>query len=117
LKRRAFLAILLLGTASLVTGCMSPEQLAATAKRIKARKEELDSQNPEVKVVYAKRNISKGNIFSDDDIEERVVHVLEAHMPEDATHSKNVVLMKKAKNDVPAGQAICFHDLAPLVAP
>ncbi len=94
---------------------MSPEQIADTAKRLKERKTELDEKNPEVAVIYAKKDIAQGSIIHDDDVEERTVHALDAGMPDDAAHRKDGVVLKKAKNNLAAGKPVCQHDLAPLV--
>jgi Flp pilus assembly protein CpaB len=117
LKRTVYLTILLLAASSspLLTGCMSAEQLAATVKRVKEKRAEDQQNNPEVPVVYAKKDIKKGAIINDDDVEERNVHMLEDHVPEDATHSRQGVILKKAKTDIASNQPICQHELAPLV--
>lgn len=116
MKRSVFLATLLLVTSSpLLAGCMSSEQIAATMQRVKDRKAEIDQKNPQILVIYTKKDISKGSIIKDDDVEERTVGATENHIPDDATHNRQNVVLKKAKNDMTAGQPICQHDLAPLV--
>jgi flagella basal body P-ring formation protein FlgA len=94
---------------------MSSEQIAATMQRVKDRKAEIDQKNPQILVIYTKKDISKGSIIKDDDVEERTVGATENHIPDDATHNRQNVVLKKAKNDMTAGQPICQHDLAPLV--
>jgi Flp pilus assembly protein CpaB len=116
LKRTVYLAILVLAVSSpLLTSCMSADQLATAVKRVKEKRAEDEQKNPEVPVVYAKKDIKKGAIISDDDVEERNVHMLEDHVPDDATHNRHAVTLKKARNDIASNQPICQHDLAPLL--
>jgi Flp pilus assembly protein CpaB len=116
LKRTVYLTMLILAVSSpLLTGCMSADQLAATVKRVKDKRAEAEQNNPEVSVVYTRKDIKKGAIINDDDVEDRNVHVVGDHIPDDATHNRKTVTLKKAKNDIAANQPVCQHDLAPLV--
>ncbi len=115
MKRRILLAVLLLSTTGILTGCMSPEQLAETAKRIKARKEELEKNNPEVQVVYLKHNVARGAVLNADDVDERTAHELDDHVPGDALHQKQQALLKKMRSELQGGTILTQHDIAPLV--
>ena len=116
LKRTVYLAILAIAVSSpLLTSCISADKLATAVKRAKEKQAEDEQKNPVVPVVYAKKDIKKGAVISDDDVEERNVHMVEDKVPEDATHNRHAVALKKARNDIAYNQPICQHDLAPLV--
>ena len=115
MKREIYLAVLLLCSTSLLAGCMSAEQLAETAKRLKDRKAALERNNPEVRVVMAKHNLDKGIVIKIDDIEEKTVHQLDVVIPIDAIHRKEEAVLKRANDAIIADHPICAHDLAPLI--
>jgi flagella basal body P-ring formation protein FlgA len=92
---------------------MSAEQLTAAVKKVKERNAELAEKNPQVVVVYTKKNIAEGSVISDDDVEERTMGG--AEMPVDALHNKSMAVLKKAKNNMIQNQPVCQHDIAPLV--
>lgn len=114
MKRSLLLAILLVTVLTpLLTACMSAEQLTAAVKKVKERNAELAEKNPQVVVVYTKKNITEGSVISDDDVEERTMGG--AEMPVDALHNKSMAVLKKAKNNMIQNQPVCQHDIAPLV--